>query len=414
MVQEIEIESGIRTSGIDGALSSDEKEFVDMHEEINEKLSGLKVNISSLSTEKDMLQREEVASLRDFRDKLKLEEFEKTSSKNILFRVGSNVKLTAQDVGAAFYIYFIHTFNVESAFVAINAACVTIFYLEYVTDDHYLASKLDFSILSFAVVFPLTFLMTQAYTRREKALLWLSDFRALMLHVTLATMVWDFTNSETKTFTGREKLPGDFLETIRDTNIKLLTLVYRFLALPTVTRARHHLFPHYRQQTEKVQMYQNNLEQRIADQFNVMYENIEIMKSSGLPANEASRVNQYHWFLQQRFEQLRNIKTYRTPQATRSFGRVYLYVLPWAFGPYFSWLGGRGGDGVTQTNYAFALVVAVFTFLVLLGLINTQRLLEDPFVEKGFDSVHVRCECASAIQTVHIHYERAQRRKKQA
>jgi len=68
--------------------------------------------------------------------------------------------------------------------------------------------------------------------------------------------------------------------------------------------------------------------------------------------------------MQQRFEQLRIFKYYRTPQATRCFGRVYIFVLPWLVGPYFAWV----FDEMNLLSYAYTIILACFTFLILLGL----------------------------------------------
>jgi hypothetical protein len=135
----------------------------------------------------------------------------------------------------------------------------------------------------------------------------------------------------------------------------------------------------------------------------------EFMRKYGFPSGEASRLHQYHQYLQQRFEQLRILKYYRTPQATRSFGRAYLIILPWIVGPYFAWVYSE-----TNRDYPYTLTLGAFTFLILLGLMNTIRGLEDPFVDDlpgwtpGIDSVKLEFECATILQGIEQYYANAE------
>ena len=172
----------------------------------------------------------------------------------------------------------------------------------------------------------------------------------------------------------------------------------------------------------------------------------EFMRKHGFPSGEASRLHQYHQYLQQRFEQLRILKYYRTPQAARSFGRAYLIILPWIVGPYFAWV-----FESTNADYPYTLVLAAFTFLILIGefsmkfwpthatlftsartyctshvltfshrvyyytvgLLNTIRGLEDPFVADmrgwapGIDNVKLEFECAVILQGIEQFYANA-------
>jgi hypothetical protein len=140
------------------------------------------------------------------------------------------------------------------------------------------------------------------------------------------------------------------------------------------------------------------------------YRLVEVMKSKGLPANEASRINQYHTLMRSRIEALRNIKWYRTPHGTRAFGRVYILLMPWAYGPYFAWVCGRDFDTVSTKPLAagivaFAFCLSILTSVVLIGLINVQRMMEDPFIENGIDNVRVKrdfSELNSSLQEAYL------------
>jgi hypothetical protein len=248
----------------------------------------------------------------------------------MLHYVFRNWVLVLMDIAAAVYIYFKHTVNFEALIMVANAVLVTYFYLTY-TDgqDNHLGAKLDMSILSFAVVFPLTYLFQQTFTRREAALTALADIKALLVNENMACMTWDFPHNATKKFNGRTSLPAGFDEKCARDALTFLRLLYEFLSLPAVSRARNFIFPVMKRERRRVHSLQDKIVQQLSAVTRQMYRNVETLKVAGLPANEASRINQYHWFIHQRFELLRNVKYYRTPQVGRSLGRFYILILPW-------------------------------------------------------------------------------------
>ncbi len=70
-------------------------------------------------------------------------------------------------------------------------------------------------------------------------------------------------------------------------------------------------------------------------------------------------------------------------------------------GPYFVWVSGQQVQYPDMTNTAFTLSLAGFTFLVLYGLINGGRLMEDPFEEGGgFDNIHLQHDLAVTTQQI--------------
>ena len=77
---------------------------------------------------------------------------------------------------------------------------------------------------------------------------------------------------------------------------------------------------------------------------------------------------------------------YRTPQATRSFTRLFILVLPLFYGPYYVYL---VDSGESHTSFAFALVLSAMTSMTMIGLFNVEKALEDPFTEEGLDGVQI-------------------------
>jgi hypothetical protein len=79
---------------------------------------------------------------------------------------------------------------------------------------------------------------------------------------------------------------------------------------------------------------------------------------------------------------------YRTPQATRSYTKVFVHLLPYFYGPYYVHV--ANGDGQSQrTNFVFALALSILTSLMMIGVLNAEEALEDPFHGDGLDIVHL-------------------------
>lgn len=312
---------------------------------------------------------------------------------------------TLQDEIGALYIYLKLTCSFESLLVLANAIGATIFFLEYEDDEGTLiAAKLDMSFLAFSVTFPLTYLMGQAFGRREQALQHAADFRSVLTSIVCGSLIWDFPSAASKEWGGRAELPDWYNRYVRDTAVEMAELLYQYLSIPWITgRARNYVFKNDGKRVQEVVAKRSDIEQRFAVLFRRLYTAVETMKATGMPGNESSRLAQYIWFLQQRINLLRNQKVYRTPQATRSFGRVYLFVLPWFIGPYFAWIYEQSG------SYGMAIAISCLTFLVLMGLITAGRALEDPFIqENGFDNIKLQHDVALLIQCIDYHYDRAE------
>ena len=111
-----------------------------------------------------------------------------------------------------------------------------------------------------------------------------------------------------------------------------------------------------------------------------------MLKYAGMPGNESSRIRQFTKEAHYAWENMRFLKTYRTPMATRAFARVYILIHPIFWGPYYAQLvsdilqdkaGGFTGDDVydlpTYTRGCtifYACCMSVITSLAMIGLFN--------------------------------------------
>jgi hypothetical protein len=345
----------------------------------------------------------QIPSLQECQKQLKNPEAEKYRQETVTTK--SRLEDMVMNIFAALYIWFINMATLESIVVVVNAGMAAYFYSKHAA---IYAAKLDFSFLAFAVVFPLTFLMQSTLARREQAPSFLADFKASILTTSLMTLTVDWPDTEGDLSSGRLALPEHFNANVVKDFQELVQLVYQYLSMPCVSHARNVVYWSKQQATKRVHALQNGIVKKINDNFFDLAMHTEEMRKHGFPSGEASRLHQYHQFLQQRFEHLRLYKYYRTPQATRSFGRAYILILPWLCGPYFAWVYVE-----TSETFWFAIVLSGFTFLIVLGLLNAQYGMEDPFSYDfkswlpGIDSVKLEFEMAVLLQAIEQYYANA-------
>jgi hypothetical protein len=74
-------------------------------------------------------------------------------------------------------------------------------------------------------------------------------------------------------------------------------------------------------------------------------------------------------------EELRLIKTYRTPNALQNFGRSFSIFLPPLFAPYFVQL------AYETSSLGVGIIGAVLVSYTLTSLFECSKVLEDPFLK---------------------------------
>lgn len=112
---------------------------------------------------------------------------------------------------------------------------------------------------------------------------------------------------------------------------------------------------------------------------------VETLKTAGLSATECSRIRQYERWVCETFEILRQIKMYRTPQALRSFARIFTVFLPPFYAPRFAQI------AIDVNSLGVGIAMALITTLALTALFESIQVLEDPFGrEKG--EIHCRMQ----------------------
>ena len=169
----------------------------------------------------------------------------------------------------------------------------------------------------------------------------------------------------------------------------------RFLTLPTSSQACHRMLKSGRMEAaDIVEVAYRLLDSMYTQRIIKLTVQTEKVKTFGLSASEVSRIRQYERFIGEAIEILRTIKMYRTPQALRSFGRIFTLALPAFYAPAFAQL------ALDLHSLTMGILFAVLTPLVLTALFETMQVIEDPFVGwVSLDGIDVNEE----LEILHFH-----------
>ncbi|MFK7896544.1 MAG: hypothetical protein AB8G23_11950 [Myxococcota bacterium] len=201
-------------------------------------------------------------------------------------------------------------------------------------------------LIGIAIVFPIVFSISQAFTRREAALTELAEFKSNLVAIVLAHRDWP----ETKRSEDSIRIQG--------ITVRLYSNVQEFLREDRSADLN-----------------------TVYDAFSGISKSNEILRREvGVPPNEIARLNQHLKIAMTNFEKLRNIAVYRTPRSLRAFTGFFLSSFPILFGPYFAFL--------SSTSFpAVGYCVAVIYTVVLVGLDHIQEDLENPYDGIGVDDI---------------------------
>lgn len=299
-------------------------------------------------------------------------------------------------ITAAVKVMFYFLITLETMVTCVITVGMTCFwYFKYQDNSSWVGRDFDFILVAFAVISPISAAIAMAYTRRERALIAIGDFRSVAYHLYLAHCTWDWPENGGRT---AAEARGDVVW-IEHCDAVLAQLIgigdelSRLLSLPTATKSRHRMTRQGRREAARIMEVSYHLLQSMTTQrmTRLMFYS-ERLKKIGLPAGEMSRVRQYERFISYNLEQLRMVKLYRTPQSLRSFARIFTILLPPFYSPAFAQVA-RG----TQ-SLAMGILFGIITALGLSALFEGLEILEDPFtaylaldgidVTEEFDVLH--------------------------
>ncbi|MFM9840453.1 MAG: hypothetical protein ACKVOQ_19455 [Cyclobacteriaceae bacterium] len=216
-----------------------------------------------------------------------------------------------------------------------------------------LTAKFPDMLVGVAIVFPVVFSIGSAYTRRETALQRYADFKGHAIAIYFAVRDW--------TTSKESDLPKRVSQLVQE-------MVHQVKIMVRLT-------PEEWNAREK-EMY-------------VLFSKLSGMtmqlRELGVQSGEISRVSQYVGKIIIAFDNMKIIHNYRTPVTLRTYSKVFIYIFPIIYGPYFA---------STFHDYSASLeyVMPVLYSFILVSLDNIQDHLENPFDEVGEDDIVIDAE----------------------
>mmetsp|Transcript_28043 Transcript_28043/g.82456 ORF Transcript_28043/g.82456 Transcript_28043/m.82456 type:complete len:614 (-) Transcript_28043:1808-3649(-) len=298
------------------------------------------------------------------------------------------------NVMASAKVFCGHLITINAAFgvMLTVAAILCVYYLTERTGKTF-HGRMDWVLLGFAVVLPLSATVRFAFARREGALRAISEFKSNALHIYMAHASWDW-DREGAEGKGRMSSTGAPERWLRHADVVFEELIgvgdelFRYLTLPTSSQGRHRALRSGRREAAVTAeasylMFDSLLAIRVSR----LSRKADDLKRAGLAATEASRIRQWERYMCKSIEDMRMIKTYRTPQALRSFANLFTLLLP----PFYA---ASYVDLAYQVNsLAVGIAFGVITSIALTALFESVQVLEDPFVAHlSLDGIDVQEE----------------------
>jgi hypothetical protein len=216
-----------------------------------------------------------------------------------------------------------------------------------------LTAKFPDMLVGVAIVFPVVFSIGSAYNRRETALQRWADFKGHAIALYYATRDWP-SSKENDLAQQSKKLINDLVVMMKDI----------FKSDPK----------EFNQKEKEVYSFFSKLSHVTME-----------MRNYGVQSGEISRVSQYLSKMIIAFDNMKVIHNYRTPITLRTYSKVFIYIFPIIYGPYFA---STFHDYSSNLEY----VMPILYSFILVSLDNIQDHLENPFDEVGEDDITIEAE----------------------
>ncbi len=223
----------------------------------------------------------------------------------------------------------------------------------YLCYEFGLTAKFPDMLVGVAIVFPVVFSIGSAYNRREVALQRWADFKGHAIAIYYATRDWT-TNKD-----------NDLPERSRNLIIAMMQSLRDILKGERADWTDR--------ETEYYQYFS-----RLST---ITME----LRNYGVQSGEISRVSQYVSKMIVAFDNLKIIYLYRTPITLRAYSKVFIYVFPIIYGPYFA-------STFHDFSASLEYVMPVLYSFILVSLDNIQDHLENPFDQIGEDDIQIDAE----------------------
>lgn len=233
----------------------------------------------------------------------------------------------------------------------ITALAVLSTYLCY---TYGLTAKFPDMLVGVAIVFPVVFSIGSAFSRREVALQRYADFKGHAVAIYYGVRDWTSTKDN-------------------DLVPKVKQLIHDMMQL------KGEMFKTARNEN----WFEN--EKKMYDLFSKLSLLTMEMRNFGVQSGEISRVSQYVSKLIIAFDNMKIIHHYRTPVTLRAYSKVFIYIFPIIYGPYFA-------SSFHDYSASLEYVMPVLYSFILVSLDNIQDHLENPFDDVGEDDIVINAE----------------------
>ncbi len=221
----------------------------------------------------------------------------------------------------------------------------------YICYRFHLIADFPDMLVGVAIVFPVVFSIGSAYNRRETALQRFSDFKGHAIAIYYASRDWTTDNGH--------DFPAQIKTIVSDLIVTMRTMF-----------------------TSGQKKDWDSNERKIYGLFSKLSRLVIEMKDYGVQSGESSRINQYVSKMIIAFDNLKIVHDYRTPITLRAYSKVFLYVFPILYGPYFA-------NTFEDFSEGLEYVMPVLYSFILVSLDNIQDHLENPFDEIGEDDIRI-------------------------
>lgn len=243
----------------------------------------------------------------------------------------------------------------RSFFLIINYKTIIVTVLALVSTfvciEYNFTAKFPDMLVGVAIVFPVVFSISSAYARRETALQRLSDFKGHAIAIYFATRDW----------------PTEPGSDLADRSRNLITQMFVLMREMFMT-------------SHDAEWSKN--EKTMYDKFSELSSLTMLMRNAGVQSGEISRISQYVSKMIIAFDSMKVIHNYRTPITLRAYSKVFIYIFPIVYGPYFA------SAHLDYSMHLEYVMPALYSF-ILVSLDNIQDHLENPFDEVGEDDIKI-------------------------
>ena len=156
-------------------------------------------------------------------------------------------------------------------------------------------SIMSWTLLSFAVITPMSASVGMAFKRRDKALDHLAVLKSTLFNIYSAHACWDWCKKQNPQ-SGRAASDMNWLDHCDKVLIATIMMCVdstRMLTLPSASRGRHRVTALGRKEAKTIISLLHKLHQSILDRMTTITDLCEVFKREGLPPNEATRIRQW-------------------------------------------------------------------------------------------------------------------------